>query len=80
MLNQVDLAVINTNYALAADLNPRVDALVLEDGASPWANLLVTREDNGDDPRLAVLIEALRSPDAQAFIERRYRGAVLPAE
>lgn len=80
VLDQVDLAVINTNYALAADLNPRVDALVLEDGASLWANLLVTRADNRDDPRLAVLIEALRSPDTQAFIERRYRGAVLPAE
>src|SRR5690606_23002702 len=80
VLHQVDLAVINTNYALAAGLNPRIDALVLEDGASPWANLLVTRADNRDDPRLAVLMEALRSPDAQAYMERRYRGAVLPAE
>lgn len=80
VLHQVDLAVINTNYALAAGLNPRTDALVMEDGASPWANLLVARAGDQDDPRLAVLAEVLRGPDARAFIERRYGGAVLPAE
>ncbi len=79
ILNQVDLAVINTNYALDAGLSPRRDALIIESGASPWANLLVTRADNRDDPRVAVLASVLRGPDARAFIEREYGGAVIPA-
>lgn len=80
ILNHVDLAVINTNYALDAGLSPRREALVIEDGASPYANLLVTRSDNRDDPRVAELAAALRSADARAFIEREYSGAVIPAE
>lgn len=52
VLDQVDLALINTNYALGAGLKPTQDALVIENKDSPYANYLVARQDNKDDPRV----------------------------
>ncbi|MBO9545622.1 MetQ/NlpA family ABC transporter substrate-binding protein [Caulobacter sp.] len=79
ILNQVDLAVINTNYALDAKLNPSKDALIAEDKTSPYVNYLVGRPDNKDDPRVQKLAAALTSPDVKAFLEKKYAGAVVPA-
>lgn len=79
VLDQVDLALINTNYALAAGLNPVKDALLIENKDSPYVNYLVSRDDNKDDPRVKKLAAALTSPEAKAFIEKNYNGAVLPA-
>jgi D-methionine transport system substrate-binding protein len=79
VLNQVDLAVINTNYALDAKLNPSKDALIIEDKTSPYVNYLVGRPDNKDDPRVKKLAAALTSPEVKAFIAQKYAGAVLPA-
>jgi len=79
VLNQVDLAVINTNYALDAKLNPSKDALIAEDKTSPYVNYLVGRPDNKDDPRVKKLAAALTSPDVKAFLEKKYNGAVVPA-
>lgn len=78
-LDEVDLALINTNYALAAGLNPTKDALLLESKDSPYVNYLVGREDNQNDPRVQKLAKALTSPEIKAFIEQKYHGAVLPA-
>jgi len=79
VLDQVDLAVINTNYALDAGLNPRADALTLEGGDSPYVNYLVARPDNRDDPRIQALATALRSQAVRDFIAQKYDGAVVPA-
>jgi D-methionine transport system substrate-binding protein len=79
VLNQVDLALINTNYALEAKLNPVKDSLFIEDGKSPYANLLVAREDNKDSPAIKKLAAALNSPEVKKFIETKYKGAVVPA-
>lgn len=79
VLNQVDLAVINTNYALDAKLNPSKDALIIEDKTSPYVNYLVGRPDNKDDPRVKKLAAALTTPEVKAFIEQKYAGAVVPA-
>jgi D-methionine transport system substrate-binding protein len=79
VLDQVDLALINTNYALDAGLNPTRDALAIESKDSPYVNFLVARTDNKDDPRVQKLAKALTSPEVKAFIERKYHGAVLPA-
>lgn len=79
VLDQVDLALINTNYALEANLNPSEDALVIEGSDSPYVNYLVARPDNKDDEAVQKLAEALTSPEVKAFIEERYSGAVLPA-
>ncbi len=79
VLDQVDLALINTNYALEAKLNPARDALVIEDSTSPYVNYLVARPDNKDSEALKKLSAALTSPEVKAFIESRYAGAVVPA-
>jgi D-methionine transport system substrate-binding protein len=78
-LDEVDLALINTNYALAAGLNPTKDALLIEDKNSPYVNYLVGRPDNQNDPRVQKLAKALNSPEVKAYIEQQYHGAVLPA-
>ncbi|MNO74517.1 D-methionine-binding lipoprotein MetQ precursor [compost metagenome] len=79
VLDQVDLDLINTNYALEARLNPVKDALVLEDRDSPYVNFLVARPDNKDSEALKKLSAALTSPEVKAFIEKKYDGAVVPA-
>jgi D-methionine transport system substrate-binding protein len=79
-LDDVDLAVINGNYALEARLSPADDALVLERAeGNPNVNLLVTTPDLQDDPRIVELARLLRSPEVRRFIEQKYRGAVIPA-
>ena len=77
--DDVDLAVINANFALDAGLNPIKDSLFHETIASEYANVLVTDPDHASDPRLWKLAEALRSPAAQAYITSHYQGAILPA-
>ena len=79
VLTQVDMALINTNYALEAKLNPTKDALVIEGADSPYVNFLVAREDNKNSDAIKKLAAALTSPEVKAFIEKKYNGAVLPA-
>ena len=55
------------------------DSLFIEDGKSPYANLLVAREDNKDSPAIKKLAAALTSPEVKKFIEEKYKGAVVPA-
>ncbi|MEK5435538.1 MULTISPECIES: MetQ/NlpA family ABC transporter substrate-binding protein [Paenibacillus] len=78
-LDEVDLALINTNYALEANLVPTKDALFIEGTDSPYANILVTRQDNKDSDAIQKLVAALNSPEAKAFIEEKYEGAIIPA-
>lgn len=79
VLEEVDLALINTNYALEAKLVPTKDALFLEDKESPYANYLVARPDNKDSDALQKLAKALNTPEVKKFIEDEYKGAVVPA-
>ncbi|QVM96681.1 MetQ/NlpA family ABC transporter substrate-binding protein [Pseudomonas sp. B21-012] len=79
VLTQVDLALINTNYALEAKLNPEKDALVIEGSDSPYVNILVARPDNKDSEDMKKLAAALHSPEVKKFIEEKYKGAVKPA-
>ncbi|ETT78914.1 Outer membrane lipoprotein 2 [Paenibacillus sp. FSL R7-277] len=78
-LDEVDLALINTNFALDAKLSPTKDALFIEGGDSPYANLLVARPDNKDSDAIQKLAAALTSPEAKEFIEKQYDGAIIPA-
>lgn len=78
VLNQVDLALINTNYALEAGLNPNQDALVIEGADSPYVNILVTREDNKNAEAVQKLVKALQSDEVRNFINEKYQGAVVP--
>jgi len=79
VLEQVDLALINTNYALDAGLNPREDALAIEGKDSPYVNFLVGLADKRDDARVQALIAALTSEPVRAYIQSTYHDAVVPA-
>ena len=79
VLKQVDLALINTNYALEAGLTPTKDALAIEGNDSPYVNILVSRADNKDSAAMQKLAQALHSPEVKQFIADKYKGAVVPA-
>lgn len=79
VLDDVDAAVINTNYAMQANLVPSKDALVMEDSTSPYVNIVAVREGDQDKPAIKKLIEALKSDTVKKFIEEKYKGAVVPA-
>ena len=79
VLTQVDLALINTNYALEAKLNPEKDALVIEGSDSPYVNILVARPDDKDSADMQKLVAALHSPEVKAIINEKYKGAIIPA-
>ena len=77
-LDDVDFAVINSNYALGVNLNPMKDALFMESKDSPYANIVAIR--TGDKRvELQKLAKALTSPEMKKFIEEKYKGAVVPA-
>jgi len=78
-LGDVDVAVINTNYALEAGLNPLKDALALEDAHSPYANLLAAKPATLNTADYRKLVAALQSPATRAFILSTYKGAIVPA-
>ncbi|RAI44117.1 MetQ/NlpA family ABC transporter substrate-binding protein [Rhodoplanes roseus] len=76
-LDDVDVAAINTNFALPAGLNPGRDAILREDPKGPYVNLIAVRAADRDKPWVKVLVESYRSPEVKAFIEGKYDGAVL---
>lgn len=79
-LPDVDLALINTNYALEAKLDPGKDALFIESGQkSPYANFIASRKDNASSPAVTKLVAALHTPEVRKFIQDKYKGAVIPA-
>ena len=81
--DQADLVAINGNYAIAAGLKPSQDALLLEqaDSSNPYVNILVTRTDLKDDPRIQALAEVLKSDEIKNFITTTWSdGSVIPAE
>ena len=79
VLEDVDAAVINTNYALPANLNPVTDALLIEGKDSPYANNIVVRNGEQDRAEIKKLVEVLHSEEVRKFIEDKYQGAVVPA-
>ena len=78
-LGEVDIAVINTNYALEANLNPRDDAIFIEDKDSPYVNVLVVRAEDEKNEDLLKLARALNTEAVRDFIHDTYGGAVVPA-
>lgn len=78
-IDDVDIAVINTNFALEAGLNPLKDSLFLEAKDSPYANILAIRAGDESRPEIQKLLKALQSPEVKKFIEDKYKGAILPS-
>lgn len=79
ILEDVEAAVINTNFALPANLNPTKDALIIEGKDSPYANIVVVRGGDENRPEIQKLVEVLNSDDVKKFLEEKYEGAIVPA-
>ncbi|MDO5045828.1 MetQ/NlpA family ABC transporter substrate-binding protein [Campylobacter sp.] len=78
-LSDVTIAVINTNYALNAKLNPSKDALALESKESPYTNYVVVKAGNENAVKTKVLDKAITSDEVKNFIKNKYEGAILPS-
>ena len=79
-LADVDLAVINGNYAIDAGLSV-ADALAVEsaegEAATAYANVLAVKEGRETDPAILALVDALKSDEVKTFIDETYAGAVV---
>lgn len=78
-MDDTDLSVINSNFAMEAKLNPVKDSLFTEPKDSPYANIVAIREGDEKRPEIQKLMQALTSPEVKKFIEEKYKGAVVPA-
>lgn len=81
VLPDVDFALINGNYALQGGLKV-TDALAVESGdvAINYANVLVVKEGNENNPGILALVEALKSDEVRKFVDETYNGAVVIAD
>ena len=77
-MKQVDLAFIFANYALEAGIDTK-SALIVEKGKDLYAEFLVARPDNIQDPGIQKLAKVLNSPEVRQFILTRYKGEIAPA-
>lgn len=78
-LEDVDAAVINTEFALLAHLNPMKDAIFIEDQNSPYANVFAVRTKDKDNQDLLKFIKIYQSPQTEEFVENRFGNSVIPA-
>ncbi len=77
VLNDVDAAVINGNFAMEAKLNPLKDAIILEGADSPYVNIIAVRMGTENDPRLQALVKALKTDKVKKYINDKYNGGVV---
>ena len=78
-MDDTDLSVINSNFAMEAKLNPVKDSLFTEPKESPYANIVAVRKGDENRPEIQKLMNALRSPEVKKFIDEKYKGAVVAA-
>lgn len=78
-LEDVDISIINTNFAMNADLNPIKDALFMEDKTSPYVNIITVRDGDENRPEIQALLKTLKSEKIKKFIEEKYNGAIVAA-
>ena len=77
MLPDLDYAVINSNYAINAGLNPVNDSLLIEGSASAYANILAVKEGSENEPAVLALKAALESKQVADYIAEKYNGSVI---
>ncbi|MDM9625699.1 MetQ/NlpA family ABC transporter substrate-binding protein [Rhizobium sp. S152] len=78
-LDDVDAAVINTNYAMEAGLHPKTDAIAIEGEKSPYANVIVVRTADKDAPWAKTLVESYHDESIRKFINEQFKGALIPS-
>lgn len=79
LLPELDAAIINTNYAIPAGLTPSKDAIFLEDKDSPYANIVVIRTEDKDNPKFQQFMEALHSAEVQSEAKNLFQDQAIPA-
>lgn len=77
VLKDVDFAVINSNYAIEAGINPAQDALATEGSSSAYSNILAVKEGTENSDKIKALKAALESSEVAEFITNKYDGAVI---
>lgn len=77
ILQDVDYAIINSNYAISAGIDPTSDSLVIEGSSSAYANILAVREGDEQKDNIKALVAALESQRVADFIKEKYAGAVV---
>lgn len=77
-LDDVDLAAITTNYAIAAGLNPKKDGLFQESTKAPYVGIIAVRTKDKDAAWVKTFIDSYHSPEVAAFIEEKFKGAITP--
>ena len=77
VLKDVDYAIINSNYAIDAGLNPTEDALTMEGSSSAYSNILAVKEGNENTDKIKALKAALESQAVADYITEQYDGAVI---
>ncbi|NMC32802.1 MAG: MetQ/NlpA family ABC transporter substrate-binding protein [Veillonellaceae bacterium] len=78
-LEDMEIAAINTNYAMSAGLVPAKDALILEDSSSPYANILAVRGKDKDNPVYKKFLKAYQSEEVKKFVTEQFKGSVIVA-
>ncbi|MDX8336186.1 MetQ/NlpA family ABC transporter substrate-binding protein [Candidatus Cetobacterium colombiensis] len=77
-LDDVDMAVINCNYALDAGLSPQEDSLIVEGKESAYGNVVAVRKGDENSKEIATLMKVLRSDKVRTFILEKYKGGIIP--
>lgn len=77
ILQDVDYAIINSNYAISAGINPVEDSLAIEGSASAYGNILAVKEGNENTDKIKALKAALESKQVADYIKATYDGAVV---
>lgn len=78
-LNDVDVAAVNTNYAIPAGLNPQKDAVVVESTDSPYANVIAVRTEDVNNETYQKLLKIYQSEPVRKFIQEEFKGSIIPA-
>ena len=76
-LKDVDYAVINSNYAIGAGLDPVKGSLAIEGSSSAYSNILAVKSGNENSDKIKALVAALESKKVADFITSKYSGAVV---
>lgn len=75
------IAVINSNYALEANLSPKNDAIATEKAeGNPFANVIAAREADKDNETYKKVLEAFQSDEVKKYIEEKFEGEIIPAK
>ena len=77
-LQDYDYAVINSNYAIDAGINPVKDSLGIEGSASAYVNIIAVKSGNENEPKIKALVAATESQKVIDYINANYDGAVVP--